>query len=146
MKDTSVEDVMTKNPEFIEPDATLEQACIRMKDINCGILPVALDDKIEGVITDRDIIIRAIAAGVDPGLALVKDYMTVGMQTCKSGHTLKEAAQLMNDKNVSRLLVRGDDGTITGILTFGRLLRSDADDTAVNQAISCASGRDSSVH
>lgn len=138
MNSKNVSEVMEPGPEIIAPDQTLEQACRKMKDINCGILPVGSKEHLEGVITDRDIIVRAIADGVDPAIAIVKDYMTPGVHCCKESHTLKEAGEMMSSNNVSRLIVEDDAGAITGILSFGHALRSDAGKEDVSEMMFCA--------
>ena len=66
MKDIKVKDVMTVNPVLIDPNSTLQEAAELMKFIECGMLPVGTKNELEGVITDRDIVIRAIATGKNP--------------------------------------------------------------------------------
>jgi|JI10StandDraft_1071094.scaffolds.fasta_scaffold02069_12 CBS domain-containing protein len=141
MTDTFVKSIMEKEIEMISPDASLQEACIKMKDIGCGILPVGDEDRVEGMITDRDIVIRAIASGVDTALAIVRDYMTPESHSCTPECTIQEAAELMNKHSVSRLLVRDKDDNVTGILTFGHVLRNTKDETAVEDAVHCATGR-----
>ncbi len=132
---------MVSRPEIISPDSTLEEACIRMKDVDCGALPVGSYDGVEGVITDRDIVVRAIAAGVDPAIALVRDYMTSQVHTCTETSTLQDAAALMHKHNVSRLLIKNEAGVVTGILSFGHILRGKADDQTVTDVVCHAVGR-----
>ncbi len=141
MKNTPVKEIMSPRPKFIAPDATLYEACIRMKDVGCGVLPVGSDNDPEGIITDRDIIVRALAAGVDPAIAMVKDYMSPTVHACKEDDDLQSAAKLMNTKGVSRLVVRDKDNNVSGILSFGHLLRSKADNETVAEVVCCAVGR-----
>ena len=142
MNNAKVKDIMEKNPELIAPDATLEEACRKMKDVDCGALPVGSEEKLEGIITDRDIIVRAIAMGVDPAIAMVADYMTPDVYDCREDDSLADAADLMNRHNVSRLIVRKEAGALCGILTFGHALRSKkAGDEDVTEMMYCAVGR-----
>ena len=82
MKNTKVKELMTAHPTLIDPEATLQEAAKQMKQINCGVLPVGTADKLEGVITDRDITIRAVSEGRDPTQARVSEYMSDRVYTC----------------------------------------------------------------
>lgn len=141
MEGAKVKDVMVSKPKIISPDTTLQEACSKMKELDCGILPVGTSDKIEGMITDRDIAIRAIAEGVDSAFAKVEDYMTRNVRVCKAEDSLKDAAKAMNRHNVSRLLVRSEDNEVVGILTFGHMLRSGVDNDTVVDVVCSAVGR-----
>src|ERR1043166_5712914 len=99
MNATKVKDVMEPRPEIINPNVPLQRVCQRMKEVNCGVLPVGSGGGLEGIITDRDIIVRAFAPGVDPALALVRDYMTDEVYFCKEDDTLTDAAKIMNEHN-----------------------------------------------
>ena len=66
MQNTQVKDVMAKDIVMISPDDTLQQAACKMQEADCGVLPVGTKDNIAGVITDRDIVIRAVCKGLDP--------------------------------------------------------------------------------
>lgn len=126
MKKLFVRDVMTAHPALISPQATLQEAAARMKDVDCGILPVGTKNTIEGVITDRDIMMRAIAEGVDPGLAVVKSYMTTQVYGCHENDTLEDAAEKMRAHKVGRLVVKDSGGKAVGVLSFGGILRKQA--------------------
>ncbi len=145
MKDTQIRNMMAPRPEIINPGATLEEACLKMKEVDCGVLPVGTSEHVEGMITDRDIVIRAIAAGVDPAIAIVRDYMTLSAHACKMQDDLKDAARTMNIHNVSRLLVQDESGNVVGILSFGHALRSDINNAAINDMVCCAVGRESAA-
>lgn len=118
--------IMWQDPPLIQPDATLKDAAKRMTDINTGVLPVGKDGKLEGIITDRDIVVRVISKGKDPGREIVSDYMTIKPYTCKESDSIRDAAELMKRKNVSRLVVMNDQGKFSGILAFGHIFRNEA--------------------
>jgi CBS domain-containing protein len=126
MTHTHVKDLMESDLEQISPDATLQDAAQKMKDVNCGFLPVGSGkgQAPQGIITDRDIIIRAIAAGKDPKTEKVSAYMTKDCHTCKDTDSLEDAARMMNENAVSRLVVRDSKNEICGVLSFGRMLRA----------------------
>lgn len=121
-----VKDVMTENPVFIDMDSTLEEAAGKMQFIDCGALPVVYNKKLKGIITDRDIVIRAVSKGVKPNKARVADYMTPHLYACNEEDTLKDAIEKMVTHRVTRLVVLNHAGDVTGIISFGGLLRKDA--------------------
>lgn len=127
MKNTKVKELMTENPVIISKSNTLQEAAEKMKTIDCGFLPVGTIDRLEGIITDRDIIIRAIAEGKDPSKEMVKNYMTVAAYGCNEDDFLEDAANKMREHKVSRLVVRNHQGKVTGVLSFGGILRKNAD-------------------
>lgn len=121
---SQVKELMETNLAIIEADATLKEAAQKMRDMQCGFLPVAHDDSPQGIITDRDIVVRAIAEGKDPEVELVQNYMSKDAFFCSEDSTLEEASRVMNENGVGRLIVKDNEGKICGILTFGRIIRS----------------------
>lgn len=126
MNNLKVSDVMSKNPVIISGKSSLQEASEMMKAVDCGFLPVGTADRIEGVITDRDIIVNAIAENKTPSEEQVKDYMTVAAYGCNEDDFLEDAAKKMKDHKVSRLIVRNHGGEVVGILSFGSILRYEA--------------------
>jgi CBS domain-containing protein len=126
---------------IIPPETTLKDAAQKMEAIDCGALPVGTRDKILGIITDRDIVIRAVSRGKDVTKEQVKDYMTKDVQYCATDDTADTAGQLMGENGISRLLVEDENGKPCGILTFGRIIRNDNSRHEIAQVIECAVGR-----
>ncbi len=124
---TKVKELMTLQPEMISPNATLQQAAKRMEAANYGALPVGTETKLQGIITDRDIVVRALAHGKNPATEKVSGYMTKSVHTCDENDSLEDASEKMHRYNVSRLIVEDKEGKVTGILFFGNILRNDAD-------------------
>jgi predicted transcriptional regulator len=87
------------------------------------------------MITDRDIIIRAVAEGKDPAKERVRDYMTEEVCACKDIETLQDAAEKMNNFNVSRLVVEDNAGDVVGIITFGSILRKNSDERETSSVV-----------
>lgn len=141
MQTTQVKNLMESQPVCINPDATLQEAARKMKDIDCGFLPVGSDSAPEGIITDRDIIIRAISEGKDPTREKVRDYMTSDICSCSESDSLEDAAGKMSENEVSRLVVEDDQGNMCGILTFGRIIRTSQDKTETSEVVERATGR-----
>ncbi|MBN8532318.1 MAG: CBS domain-containing protein, partial [Alphaproteobacteria bacterium] len=106
-----------------------------------GVLPVGSWDKPEGIITDRDIVIRAVADGVDVTSAEVRDYMTSEVYYCQEDDTLENAAQQMRDHQVSRLMVKSQAGKACGIITFGCILRENESLREIGKVVERAVGQ-----
>jgi len=116
-----VNEIMTHNVEVISPGDSLEYAARRMDELDVGPLPVCEGQRVVGMLTDRDITVRATAAGCDPKTTLVSDVMSQEVVRCYEDEDVQEAARLMKEKQVRRLLVmnRGED--LVGIVSLGDL-------------------------
>lgn len=141
MHNTKVKDIMTANPVIIAPGTTLLEAAKKMKEIECGILPVGTNDKIVGMITDRDIVIRALAEEKDPAKEKVENHMTETAYACNEEDFLEDAADKMRTHKVSRLVVKNKQGQVTGILSFGGILRKHASSEEIANIIKHAINR-----
>lgn len=139
--DTKVKELMTADPVIISADTTLMEAAQKMKMIECGVLPVGSWEKLEGIITDRDIVIRAVADGLDMASSKVRDFMTAEVFYCNEEATLAEAAEEMRRHKVSRLAVKDDSGKACGIITFGAILRKDDSLREIGNVVECAVGK-----
>lgn len=100
-----VKEIMTYNAETINTDATLQQAAQKMKAREIGCLPVCEGQEVVGMITDRDIAIRACAEDKEPSTTLVQGIMTPEVFYCFEDDDIHEAAEIMEDKSIHRLLV-----------------------------------------
>jgi CBS domain-containing protein len=123
---STVKELMTQHPEMISPNATLLQAARKMESVDCGALPVGTANNLKGIITDRDIVIRALAHGKNPVTEKVSAYMSENPYACDESDSVEEASEKMQQYKVSRLIVKDKDGKVTGILSFGGILRKDA--------------------
>jgi CBS domain-containing protein len=119
-----VKDIMTVGVDFCKPEDNLKTAADRMRDHNVGILPVMEEGKPVGMITDRDIIIRAIAEGRDPFNTRVSDIMTHDAFFCIEDMEVEEAAKIMEYKKVRRLLVKNSEHQVSGVLSLGDIAMS----------------------
>ncbi|MFL5802536.1 MAG: CBS domain-containing protein [Roseiflexaceae bacterium] len=116
-----IKDVMTREVEVIHPDATLEEAAAKMDALNVGSLPVCDGDRVLGVITDRDITVRATAVGGDPTMARTRDAMTAQVIYGFEDQDVTDAARLMNEHQIRRLIVLNRDKRLVGIVALGDL-------------------------
>jgi len=135
MHKTLVSELMTETVVRVGADDNLTTAAHKMKEADCGVLPVGSGDDLQGMITDRDIVIRALAEGKNPAEAKVGDYMTDKVYACNEEDFLEDAADKMRSHNVSRLIVRNHKGQVTGILSFGNILRKNADAEEVAKVV-----------
>lgn len=120
---TEIKDIMTPNPVFIDPRKTIREATQCMKENNCGVLPVGIPEKVLGIVTDRDVAIRAVAAGLEPHCTHVMDIMTEETYSCERDDDLRTAAERMRKHDISRLLVT-DGRKVVGIVTLADLIRT----------------------
>ena len=117
-----VKELMTPNPTVVKPEDTAAQAATLMKHEDCGALPVVANGKLMGIITDRDIVIRVVAAGKDPRSPPVSAAMTADPVTLSPAASDDEAERLMAKSQVRRLPVV-ENGKLVGILVTAQLAR-----------------------
>jgi CBS domain-containing protein len=123
-----VSELMTPGVQCIAPDATLEEAASRMKSLDVGPLPVCDNDRLVGMLTDRDITLRATAAGKDPKTVTVRDAMTPHVVYCFEDQSAEEAARLMQEKQIRRVLVLNRNKRLVGIVSLGDLALQTGDE------------------
>jgi CBS domain-containing protein len=114
-------EIMTHNVEVVSPGDTLEQAARKMEELGVGPMPVCEGQRVVGLLTDRDITVRATAAGCDPKTTLVADAMSQDIIFCYEDEDVQEAARLMKDKQIRRLLVMNRANELAGIVSLGDL-------------------------
>ena len=115
--------LMVSHVEVVRPNTSLREAARRMKRLEIGALPVCEGDRVQGIITDRDIVMRTVAEGINPEQAKASDIMTRNVVFCYEDQSVEEAAEIMRDKRIGRLLVLNRDRRLRGILTLGNLNR-----------------------
>jgi len=120
---------MTRDVGIISPDETLKKAACRMAELDVGVLPVAEGDRLVGMITDRDMVVRGIADDLGPS-ALVRDVMTPDVKYCFSDQEIDEIVDNMADIQVRRLPVLDRDKRLVGILSLCDIATSDDLDQA----------------
>jgi CBS domain-containing protein len=114
-----VRTAMTPHAEWISPDVPLSQVALLMRDKGIGCLPVGENDRLIGMITDRDITCRAVAAGSDPSTTKAREVMSKGITWCFDDQDLDEACQLMGQKQIHHLPVLSRQKRMVGILSLG---------------------------
>ena len=119
--DRKVQDIMVKEVVTIEPSASLTDAARAMEDANIGMLPVVQDGKVLGVITDRDIVVRAVAREADPASTAVGDCLSINAIVAHPDWTTERAMQTMAQAQVGRLPVLDDDDRLVGVVTLSSM-------------------------
>jgi CBS domain-containing protein len=115
-----VRDLMTENPTCASPSQSLVEAARMMRDEDVGSLPVCEDDRVIGIVTDRDIVVRAVAEGMHPEEAVLAQVASKELVTLSPDASMDEAVELMRSRAVRRLPVV-EDGRPVGIVTLGDL-------------------------
>lgn len=128
-------DVMHEKVEVIAGDATIRDAARKMSELDVGSLPVCVNDRIVGFVTDRDIVVRSLAAGDSPDEARVSDVMTKGVKWCFDDESVEEATRKMSECQIQRLLVMNRDKRLVGIVSLADLVRDHEDSPAVTHAV-----------
>jgi CBS domain-containing protein len=117
------------------PDATIEEAAQEMRDGDFGLVPVAEDEELLGVITDRDIAIRAVAEGKDPS-TLVREIVSEEVVWASEDDSVEDAARIMSDHQIRRLSVVDAEQHLVGIVSLGDFAVDSADIQPVVEALS----------
>jgi len=126
---TTIQQIMTRGVEVIQRDATIQHAAERMRALDVGSLPVADGKALAGMITDRDITVRGVAAGMIPQEALVSDVMTEEVRWCVETDTVEQVLEQMGDAQVRRLAVLNEAREVVGIVALGDLATRQSADT-----------------
>jgi len=131
-----VNEVMTRGVECIRPNDSIAHAAERMKELDVGALPVCGDgDRLVGMITDRDITVRATAGCCGPSDTCVRDVMTPNIIYVFEDQDVSEAAQLMEENQIRRLVVLNRDKRLVGIVSLGDLAVKVHDDHLSGEAL-----------
>jgi len=135
-----VKEFMTRGVECIRPGASLQEAARKMRDLDVGLLPVCGDNnRLAGMLSDRDITIRAVADGQDPNKARVQDFMTPNLIYVFEDQDVSEAARLMKENQVRRLVVLSRDKRLVGIVSLGDLAVETGDEELAGTTLEAVS-------
>jgi CBS domain-containing protein len=129
-----IADVMTKDVRLINPDQTLRQAAKIMFDEDIGAVPVAAEDRLVGMVTDRDIAIRGIAQGKGPK-AKVREVMTEQVKYCFDDDDLDHVSKNMASLQMRRLPVMNRDKRLVGIVSLADLAVTNQSRAQAEQAL-----------
>lgn len=119
-----LKEIMTQDVEVIHPDDSLQTAAQKMRDRDIGFLPVCDGDRLVGVVSDRDIIVRVIAEGMDPKAMIGRDLVTAPVIYCFEDQDVDEAARIMQENQIRRLVILNRDKRLVGVVSLGDLARN----------------------
>lgn len=129
-----VADAMTRNVRVADPEQTIREAALAMKELDAGVLPVGENDRLVGMVTDRDIAIRAVAEGLDPDTP-VREVMSSEVKYCFEDEDTAQVCRNMADQQIRRLPVVDRQKRLVGILSLGDLATA-RDGASAGQALS----------
>jgi CBS domain-containing protein len=130
----TVRDAMTNDPRSVEASTPIVEAARLMKQEDVGVIPIVEGDRLQGVITDRDIVIRIVAEGKDAQSATVGEAASQNVVTIDPQQELDEALRLMAQHQVRRLPVVEEDGKLVGILATADVAQH-ADEERVGETV-----------
>lgn len=131
-----VRDCMTKQVELGRPDMTLREAAQKMRDGDFGLLPIGENDRLVGMITDRDITVRGTAEGKDPEAVPVRELMSKSVLYCYEDQSLDEVTKNLGDQQVRRFPVLNREKRLVGILSLADVALANVKPEEVEDALS----------
>src|SRR3981189_3529088 len=114
-----VKDVMHQGVDWVSPHTPVAELAKLMREHDIGAIPIGENDRLIGMVTDRDIVCRCIAAGLDPNTATARDVMSEGIVFCLEKQELDDAARIMEMKKIRRLPVINGKKRMIGMLSLG---------------------------
>ena len=131
---TTVTDVMTRNVRTMAPSDTVAAAAKAMHELNVGVIPVCEGDKLLGMVTDRDIVLRAVAKGLD-GATLLSKVMSTDVRTARETDDLDTVLADMASRQIRRLPVLDGSQRLIGIISIGDIAVKGQDEEDVGQSL-----------
>jgi CBS domain-containing protein len=129
-----VRHAMTESPKTAGPTMNAADAAAMMRQFDTGVIPVAEDGRLVGLVTDRDLVVRVLAERKDPLEVRLEDIATTATVTVSPDTKLSEARSMMAEHRIRRLpVVKGDE--LVGILSLGDVAQADASERAVGEAL-----------
>lgn len=113
-----IKDVMHKGVEWVSPDTPVSEIAGLMKAEDIGAVPVREDGRLVGIVTDRDLVLRALPGDADPKALKARDVMTKDIVYCRSDQSIEDAVHLMEDRQIRRLPVISDEHRVVGMLSL----------------------------
>jgi len=130
-----LKEVMTQGVDVVPPEAILQEAAQKMKQLEVGPLPVCDGERLVGLLTDRDITVRAVAEGCDPTTTKVRDVMTPEVLYCFEDQEVQEAAKLMEERQIRRLPILNRNKWLVGIVSLGDLAVRTGDEKLAGKTV-----------
>ena len=116
-----VKQAMHAGVDWCAPDTPISEIARIMRDSDIGAVPIGEDDRLIGMVTDRDIVCRGFADGKDPASLTAREVMTQGIVCCTEDQNLEDAIHIMEKRRIRRMPVLDNKKRMTGMLSFGDL-------------------------
>ena len=129
-----VHECMTKEVKVINPEKSIKEAASLMAALDIGVLPVGENDRLVGMITDRDIVVRALSAGKPPETP-VREIMSEEILYCFDDEDLRHVARNMGEQKVRRLPVMNRSKRLVGIVSIGDVANSNVSHSTIGDAL-----------
>jgi CBS domain-containing protein len=130
-----IKDVMSEGVKILNPEATIKDAARQMREGNFGLMPIGENDRLIGTVSDRDIVIRAVAEGMDTNTK-VKDVMSEKVMWAYEDDSVEKASQIMSKNQIRRLPIVDANKRLVGIVALGDLAVNAADIKSAGEALS----------
>ncbi len=127
----NISEIMTSGVDLMGPNTTARDAAKRLREADVGALPVGKDDRLVGMITDRDIAIRGVAGDKDPDKSIVDEIMSKSVYYCFEDENASRAAEVMSEHQVRRLPVLNRDKRLVGVVALADLVKAGVADKAL---------------
>ncbi len=121
---SQISEIMSSDVQVVEPQESLRRAALLMQEYDVGALPVCDGERLLGMVTDRDIAVRAVAEGLDPEEACVSDVMSENLEYCSEDQDCEDVMRLMGERQIRRLPVVDGHHKLVGIVSIADLARN----------------------
>jgi CBS domain-containing protein len=119
-----VRDLMHKGVEIMGPDTPVTKLAKKMREMDIGAIPVGSNGQLVGMVTDRDITVRAVANGKDPSQLTAKDVMTKGVVCCSDTDKVRDVLHIMEEKQIRRVPVIDENEQVIGMVSLGDISKA----------------------
>jgi CBS domain-containing protein len=116
-----IQEVMTPDVSYVRPDTPILEIARKMREADIGSTPVVENDRLVGMVTDRDIVVRVVAEGTPTQTATARDAMSPGILYCFDDESVDEVLEKMGDQQIRRLPVLNRDKRLVGVVSLGDL-------------------------
>jgi CBS domain-containing protein len=116
-----IQEIMTADVSYVRPDTPILEIARKMRDADIGSMPVVEDDRLVGMVTDRDIVVRLVAEGGDIGTKTAREAMSPGILYCFADEGIEAVLDNMGDRQIRRLPVVNRDKRLVGVVSLGDL-------------------------
>ncbi|MDP1640412.1 MAG: CBS domain-containing protein [Hyphomicrobium sp.] len=131
-----VRDLMHKGVEIMPPETSITKLAKKMRDLDVGAIPIGSNGKVIGIVTDRDITLRAVANGKDLSQLTAHDVMTKGVVCCRDTARLRDVVHMMEEKKIRRVPVTDEEENVIGMVALGDISAAGRMTRKVMQAVS----------